>query len=266
MVKICAIGDPHGDLKKIKKASKDVDFYLVTGDLGKCDLARKMYFENIKREKKGLSKVESGLKINKKIHDEVHFSTLGVLKILAKRAPAYSIQGNVEITTIKQAKKRTQKEGFRNLATRKIIDESKNMYLVKNVIRNIDGIRIGFLEYFIDTSWVREFKPSDYKKVMSGAKRESDKAREILERFAKVDILVCHQPPYGYLDKVSSKYGAPKNWWGKHAGSKIILDYIKKFQPRYVFCGHIHEGEGHVRIGKSEVFNLGVGGFEVLEL
>ena len=49
MMKICAIGDPHGELKKIKKVSKDVDFYLVTGDLGKADLARKKCFENIGR-------------------------------------------------------------------------------------------------------------------------------------------------------------------------------------------------------------------------
>ncbi len=34
MVKFCAVGDPHGDLKKIGRVSKDVDFYLVTGDLG----------------------------------------------------------------------------------------------------------------------------------------------------------------------------------------------------------------------------------------
>jgi len=121
------------------------------------------------------------------------------------------------------------------------------------------------LEYFIDTCWVREFKLRDYKKMLKRARKQTDKARRILKRFGKVDILVCHQPPYGYLDKVTGKYGAPKFYRGKHAGSKVILDYIKKHQPKYVFCGHIHEGEGKTKIGKTEVYNLGVAGHKIVE-
>lgn len=264
MVKICAIGDPHGDLKKIRKASKDVDFYLVTGDLGKADLARKIHFENLNRKAKGLPEEELDMKMNKKIHDEVHYSTMGILEYLSGRAPTYTLQGNVGITTIRQARERTAKEGFKNLATRKIIDDSKDMHLVKNVVRNIGGLRVGFLEYFIDNCWIKEFESKD-PKIIKSAREGTRKARKVLKRFGKVDILVCHQPPYGFLDKVNSKYGAPKSWHGKHAGSKVILDYLKKFQPRYVFCGHIHEGEGRVKIGKSEVFNLGVGSNVLVE-
>jgi Icc-related predicted phosphoesterase len=265
-MKILAIGDPHGDLKKIRKVPKDVDFYLVTGDLGKADLVRKIYFENIEREKMDLPEREISVRENKKIHDEIHYSTLSVLKYLSEIASVYSIQGNIGITTVAQARKRSEKDGFENLATRKIIDDSEDMYLVKNVIRNIGGLRVGFLEYFVDECWIREFKPDDYRKSLKSAKKESEKARRVLKRFGKVDILVCHQPPYGFLDKISRKYGAPKEWKGKHAGSKVILDYIRRFQPRYVFCGHIHEGEGRVMIGGSEVFNLGIGGSKIVEL
>ncbi len=92
---------------------------------------------------------------------------------------------------------------------------------------------------------------------MKIAKAESKKAQGILKRFGKVDILVCHQPPYGILDKVNFP-GVPKGWKGKHAGSKIILNYIKKYQPKYVFCGHIHEGEGiEDKIGKTKVIQVG---------
>ena len=49
-MRILAIGDPHGDLSKIKKIPlKGVDLILLTGDLGKADLARKRYFENVER-------------------------------------------------------------------------------------------------------------------------------------------------------------------------------------------------------------------------
>jgi Icc-related predicted phosphoesterase len=45
MVKIVAIGDPHGNLGKIKKIPlKNSDFILVTGDIGKADFARKKTF------------------------------------------------------------------------------------------------------------------------------------------------------------------------------------------------------------------------------
>jgi Icc-related predicted phosphoesterase len=91
------------------------------------------------------------------------------------------------------------------------------------------------------------------------------KKLRVLKRFGKIDILVCHQPPYGILDKVNFP-GVPDSWKGKHAGSKIILDYVKKFQPKYVFCGHIHEGEGKKKVGKSLVYNLGVGSNVVVEL
>jgi hypothetical protein len=43
-----------------------------------------------------------------------------------------------------------------------------------------------------------------------------------------------HQPPYGILDKVTSKYGAPKAWYGRSAGSKTILKYtLEKKQDTY---------------------------------
>lgn len=54
-MKILAIGDPHGNLSKIKKIPiKNSDLILLTGDLGKADFARQRFFKNIKRKKQGL--------------------------------------------------------------------------------------------------------------------------------------------------------------------------------------------------------------------
>ena len=131
------------------------------------------------------------------------------------------------------------------------MNKIKDFYFVRNRIRNSSGLRIGFLEYFNDSCWYKEYNNKDKKKIAK-AKKETAKAKRILGNFKKVDILVCHQPPYGYLDKTNHP-SAPKEWKGKHAGSKVILHYIKKYQPKYVFCGHIHESEGKVKIGKTEV-------------
>lgn len=131
-------------------------------------------------------------------------------------------------------------------------------------MRNIGGLKIGFLEYFKDVCWFNEFGVQDKKKIRK-AKKETIKAKRILKNFKKLDILICHQPPYGILDKVNFP-GAPKSWKGKHAGSKVILNYIQKNKLSYVFCGHIHEAMGVGIIGKTKIYNLGCcGGYSILE-
>ncbi|HOC96745.1 MAG TPA: metallophosphoesterase [Candidatus Pacearchaeota archaeon] len=268
-MKILAVGDPHGEVNKIKNISlREIDLVLITGDIGKADFARKRFFEDIKRQKEGLPKLELTKTDVKRIYSEIYDSTMGILKYISKTVPTYSILGNVGADMIKgsEVKKDETKFKVKLPYLREGVSNLNNFYLVKNAVRNISGLRIGFLEYFIDTSWVKEFKPSDYNKKLKKAKKETVKAKRILNNFKSLDILVCHQPPYGYLDKVSPKYNPPKDWIGKHAGSKVILDYIKKYQPKYVFCGHIHEGEGKAKIGKTEVYNLGVAGHKIINL
>lgn len=268
-MKILAVGDPHGS-EKIKKIQiKNVDLILITGDFGKADLARKRFFENIKRKKEGLPELEYNKKFQKSVYKEIYDSSVYVLKYFTKFAPTYSILGNVGTGMIykKYIKIDEKKYGVKIPNLRKGMNKIKRLYFVRNTLRNIKGLKIGFLEWFTDTNWVQDFKPSDYKKEMKIAKRETEHAKKILKNFGKkLDILICHQPPYGFLDKVSGKYGAPKHFIGKHAGSKTILDYIRKYQPKYVFCGHIHEGEGKARIGKTEVYNLGVCGHKIITL
>jgi len=210
-MKILVIGDPHGDLDKVKKIPvKGIELIFLTGDLGKADLARKKYFENIEREKKGLPELEKGGKFVKAVHEEIHNSTLGILRYFSKFAPVYSLQGNVGIPTISEVKRDYEKYGIKLISTREKVDSMDHVNLVKNRVRKINRLRVGFLEYFVDECWVKEFKPSDYKKRLFKAKKETDKAKNILKNFGNLDILVCHQPPYGYLDKVDSKFGAPK--------------------------------------------------------
>lgn len=262
-MKILVIGDPHGYHKYKESILKQADVILMTGDIGKADFARKFYFDNLKRKAKGLPELEEDTKNIKAVHMEIHNSTIRLIKLLSKFAPVYTIQGNVGIPTMKQVGEDKKKYGIKIPCTRDMVDRMKNVSLVKNRLRIINGLRIGFLEYFEDICWYKEFNQRD-KKRLKKAKKETGKAKNILRRFGKVDILVCHQPPYGVLDKVSKKYNPPKNWIGKHAGSKIILDYIKRNQPRYVFCGHIHEAKGKKKIGKTEVYNVGHSGDYVL--
>lgn len=264
-MRIMAIGDIHGNLKKLRKLPlKGVDLILLTGDIGKADLARRFAFRNIERAKRGLPEIEETPQQDKAQYMQIYNSSISVLKYLTNFAPVFSIFGNVESHDYEIAR-REKKIGLKLPRFVKSIEKT-GVAIINNKLRNFNGIRIGGLEYFIDVSWIKEYKPKNYRKRLKLAEKETGKTKGILRWFSRndLDILVCHQPPYGILDQSNARY-IPKHWRGKHAGSKVILDYIKKKQPRYVFCGHIHEGKGYKKIGKTEVYNLGVCGYKIID-
>jgi Icc-related predicted phosphoesterase len=62
-------------------------------------------------------------------------------------------------------------------------------------------------------------------------------------------IVVSHSPPaYTKLDKA---------FFGGHVGSQLLRQFIEKYEPIAVFCGHIHEAKGVDHIGKTVVVNTG---------
>jgi Icc-related predicted phosphoesterase len=67
-------------------------------------------------------------------------------------------------------------------------------------------------------------------------------------------VLVCHCPPKpSRLDQSRD---------GQHFGSTSVAAFVKSHQPRYFFCGHIHEAEGvQERLGGTHGVNVGKAGF-----
>jgi Icc-related predicted phosphoesterase len=264
-MKILAIGDSHGDLDKIKKIpKKDIELIILTGDLGKSEMMRTIAFENVERKKKGLPEKEYSNKLKKKCFMEAYDSTIKIVEYLSKFAPVYIIYGNVESSNA-ETREYSKEIGVKLPFLTDKLKRMKNVKIINKKRIKINGFYVGGIDYFTDVSWVKTFKPEDYAESLKIAVRHSKKARKILNKFGKIDVLVCHQPPYGVLDKVGAKF-APKHWKGRHAGSKVILEYIKKYEPYYVFCGHIHEGEGFELVGKTEVYNLGAAGYKIIEL
>lgn len=263
-MKICAIGDPHGNLDKIKKIPlSNIDLILLNGDLGSANLIRKMVLDNIKRIKQGSEEIKYTSVQKKNAFMESYNSTIKLVKYLCMFAPVFIISGNVE-TENDEIRKQLRKIGVIVPHLLNKLNSLSNVRVINNRVANFEDIRIGGLKYFVDTNWVQEFKPANYKKSLAKAKKETDKAKQVLQWFNSLNILVCHQPSYDILDKVIAKF-APKHWQGKHAGSQAILEYIKSKSPKYVFCGHIHEGQGMKKIGKTEVYNLGVEGYKIVE-
>lgn len=264
-MKIIAIGDPHGNLSKIKKIPvKEVDLILLTGDLGNSDLARKQAFANITRRKKNLPEIDFSAREKKRAFMQAYNSSIDIIRYLSKKAPVYLIYGNVESSNA-ETKYYSKEIGLPLPYITNKLKKMKNVKIINNKLVNFNSLKIAGLSYFIDDIWVKTFKPSNYKKRLNSAKKDTFRAKELLYKFKHADILICHQPPYGILDRVTANF-APAHWKGKNAGSKVILDYILKNRPKYVFCGHIHEGRGHRKVGKTEVYNLGVCGYKTINI
>jgi len=68
-------------------------------------------------------------------------------------------------------------------------------------------------------------------------------------RDAPFKLFVSHAPPYNTaVDMVRS---------GEHAGSKAVREFIEEYQPDICVTGHIHEGKGEDRIGRTHILNAG---------
>ena len=76
------------------------------------------------------------------------------------------------------------------------------------------------------------------------------KNNSIIKKNKKI-VLIIHQPPYGALDLVMRE----------HTGNKSFADFIYRYNPILVFCGHLHENENKEnRLGKALIINPGPNG------
>ena len=104
---------------------------------------------------------------------------------------------------------------------------------------------------FYGTPWSPDFFPHHW--VFNHA-QESIHAKRIHEDIMDIypDVIISHSPPFGYLD------GCPdldNPFEEVHVGCKVMLRTIEELQPKLFVCGHIHEGYGTAKIGRTHIIN-----------
>jgi Icc-related predicted phosphoesterase len=219
---ILVLGDPHGilpkNLDKIVNKNK-IELIICVGDIG--FVPKKPW---LKESWAGLSN-----KIMNKKYEEV------VAKIASFKLPVLTLRGDTFI------------QGGKPFAD-KIMKKYKNVINKFTGKYNLNGQDFILFDISFESTTLKESNKTVFflNKMRKNMSREKNLNKLLKEN--PNSILITHNPPYGYLDKVSS---------GKHVGSKILAKSIEKYHPKYVFCGHIHEAKGKTKMGKTTIYNLG---------
>src|SRR5262245_9140642 len=123
---------------------------------------------------------------------------------------------------------------------------SASLSLTRLVLLNDEKVRVQELTVW-GSPWSRTF--GEWAFMRSPSELEAIYARIP----AGIDILMSHQPPYGYGDVPGSESGREE-----HAGSKELLATIERVRPKLVVCGHIHEGYGRYEHDGIPILNVSV--------
>lgn len=288
MSKIFVTGDFHGELlsRFIEKLKKEKpDFIFSPGDFCGSDKLAKFYFRYIygKNEDEIPKKILKTYEKLEKISFERGKKVIEKLKSLGIKI--YVVHGNwdpcpyhYDILGERKNKhlffKKLQDKNFK-LIDFSLINEKSfilvgggsstspgilNKNLLKKLLREAKTNKEKILVFFKFVKAKLEYRKREVALI-----KLFRKAKKIQKRTKKPIIFLTHNCPYKTkLDLI--KKGPAK---GKHYGSFLEKEIIKKFQPDFVFCGHIHESHGETKIGKSKVFNVGSakeGRFKTLEI
>jgi len=253
-MKILAIGDFHGKfprfLRKVIRKEKP-DLIVSIGDYFPFH-ARKLFFKYAYANQIPLSffigaKKENELRKKDRI---VGKKILDYLNSLGKRI--ITITGNHDFSGQMEAIK-----GYSSQSDKKYLIDyfSKMIKKLKNI--ELFDYKAKIVGDFVFIGYPRSTFPGHVKSRKFRSQKK--KLEKLFKKHRKKKIIfVSHNVPYktGKLDIIRAK-DAHKKAKGKHYGAKISQRLIKKYKPLLCICGHMHENQGKVKMGKTTVINTG---------
>jgi Icc-related predicted phosphoesterase len=261
-IKILAIGDFHGKIPdklflKIKK--EKFDLILSTGDFCGNEELRRLMFKHYNSDK--TLEYHIGKRKLLELDKKRYLSGVEVLNKLKKFGkPLIVITGNWDPSNYPEIgypgiKDNYTKRFFSILKKLKV-----NIIDFKNI--NFNGINIvgypkssypGIVDKEREKMLVEKYgKKASI--IIKKTKQDNKKYFRLFKmKFEDDSIFLSHNCLYRTkLDII--KKGPRKNM---HYGSFLSKEIVKKLKPRLVICGHIHEGIGKCRVGKTLIVNPG---------
>ena len=269
-MKILAIGDLHGKIPHfVEKAiwKEKPDLIVSVGDF--CAFyERKLFFKHSYLSKEPLEKFIGKKKAREFARRDIN-SGLGIINFLKKfKIPVIAVSGNADPTKYdeiynKKIAKTHDSDTFDKYYSKNLVKNTENFKIIDfQAVKFQDFVFIGshkssYPGYLPKPKWKKNRKPYlKYKKKLEKLFNKH-KGQKI--------IFLSHNVPYFVLDKIREKT-AHKKAKGKHYGSYLTREMIKKYQPLICLAGHIHENRGMKKLGKTKVYNLGFNKYTIINI
>jgi len=251
-MRILVVGDFHGKFPmKIKKkiTKEDIDLIVSIGDYFPWSF-KKEFFKYCYKTDKELWEI-----LGKGIYKKGFLEDLSVGENILKnlnssKTPVVTVVGNYDSHNytddhdVKKSKWAWINQDFFSM----IIKKYSNIKRIDYGVIKIGGI---VLIGAYGGSFPGKVKSKAYRKYRKKLDNLFKKYQK--ENVAGKVIFVSHNVPYG---SKFSKIGKGK-YKGVEKGSKLIRRIIDRYQPTLSLCGHMHEHQGKIRIGKTVIVNSG---------
>jgi len=119
---------------------------------------------------------------------------------------------------------------YNTVNSRVVFGEAGDTVAIVDGAFELDGVK------FWLTPWSSQFRDWAF---MATEEKLAEKYKSIP---TDIDVLVSHQPPYGYGDGAVVYDMETKRT--DSLGSRALLDAVLRVKPKVVVCGHIHGGYG----------------------
>jgi Icc-related predicted phosphoesterase len=280
-MKLLIIGDLHGRKPNIK--NQNFDAIVLVGDI--CDDIKigplyKKYFRLLKKSDFNLgfddfAKMQVGKKNLEKYEKESLEVGNTILKYLDSfKKPIFMVAGNWDQSYGKTRIKNLDKNYYNKMKffyeswrlgdklNPKLIKKTKN---IKNCMLHCEECNgVNFIGYGLSSGpekiRKKETNKKQYDSLLKSHKRLVDKLENVYKNRKNKKLptfFITHNIPYNTkLDVVKDKKSYAYN---KHLGSIIARNFCIKNKPIVCVGGHVHEGKGKDKIGKTLVINPGYG-------
>lgn len=250
-MKLLAIGDFHGEFPKKFETlinKEKIDLVVSNGDFFPF-VYRDLWFKHSYRTETNLWDAIGRKKYVALVDKDLRLGERAIKALGNLPVPVITVVGNVDYTSVDDSQDKQPPK-----------DDLRRKDLLSPILKKYPNVKRFDYSYFMFGKYVfiGGYGSSFPGKVRSKAYRKHKKILDgLFTRFGKDKVIfVSHNVPYNTkLDKIGMNAHVAVR--GKHYGSKLVRRTIDRWQPLVHIGGHIHEGKGMQKLGKTTCVNPG---------